>query len=220
MKTAGLASLTLAAVLAGLAATQEPKEVTTVQLPKPQTSGTMSLEQVIAQRRSVREFQPEPLSAEQIAQLCWAAQGITDRARGFRAAPSAGALYPLELYLVTKDGLYHYLPQQHALEQLGAKDLRSELARAALEQAWVGDAPLTMVITAVMRRTAAKYGQRAERYCYIETGHAAQNVLLQAVALGLGAVPVGAYDDARVHRALGLPNDRQALYLIPIGKPG
>jgi SagB-type dehydrogenase family enzyme len=219
MKAAGLATLALAAVLVGLAATQHPKEVTTVQLPKPHTGGTLSLEQVIAQRRSVREFQPEPLRAEQIGQLCWAAQGITDPAHGYRAAPSAGALYPLELYLVTKDGLYHYLPQQHALEQLGAKDLRSDLARAALEQAWVGDAPLTMVITAVGRRTAAKYGQRAERYCLIEVGHAAQNVLLQAVALGLGAVPVGAYDDARVDRTLGLPADRRALYLIPIGKP-
>lgn len=220
MKAAGLASVTLAGVLAALPATQEPKEVTTVQLPKPQTTGALSLEEAIAKRRSVREFKTEPLSVEQIAQLCWAAQGITDRTRGFRAAPSAGALYPLELYLVRPDGLYHYVPQQHALEQLGTKDLRSELARAALEQACVGEAPMTMVITAVVQRTAAKYGQRAERYCLIEVGHAAQNVLLQAAALGLGAVPVGAYDDARVQRALGLPTDRQALYLIPIGKPG
>jgi SagB-type dehydrogenase family enzyme len=195
------------------------QEVTKMVMPKPRLTGAMSLEEAIAKRRSVRDFVKEDLTPEQISQLCWSAQGITDKGRGYRAAPSAGALYPLEIYMVTGQGLYHYLPERHELEQRHDRDLRSPLSDAALGQSSVARAGATMVITAVVKRTAGKYGRRAERYCLLEVGHAAQNVLLQAVTLGLGAVPIGAYEDAKVHRLLKLPRDADVLYMIPIGKP-
>jgi len=208
-----------AGAMAGSLAGSGADKPTTINLPKPRLTGEMSLEQAISQRRSVREFAKNPLTHEQLGQLCWAAQGITDVRQGFRAAPSAGALYPLEIYLVTPDGLFHYRPAGHKLDRLDAKDLRTPLYRAALEQAWIAGAPATMVITAVVQRTAAKYGDRAPRYCLLEAGHAAQNVLLQAVALGLGAVPVGAFEDQRVRELLHLPSDQNVFYLIPIGRP-
>ncbi|HUW85227.1 MAG TPA: SagB/ThcOx family dehydrogenase [Phycisphaerae bacterium] len=208
-----------AGAMAGSLAGSGADKPTTINLPKPKLTGEMSLEQAISQRRSVREFAQGPLTHEQLSQLCWAAQGITDARQGFRAAPSAGALYPLEIYLVTPDGLFRYKPAGHKLERLDTKDLRTPLYRAALEQAWIAGAPATMVITAVVQRTAAKYGDRAPRYCLLEAGHAAQNVLLQAVALGLGAVPVGAFEDQRVREVLHLPSDQNVFYLIPIGRP-
>lgn len=188
-------------------------------LPPADLSGKMPLEQTIATRRSIREFAPRPLTPEQIGQLCWAGQGITDRSSGYRAAPSAGALYPIELYLVTREGIHHYLPREHALMPHQAGDVRRELQRASIDQDCVGDAPLTIVIAAVVDRSARKYRGRAERYCFIEAGHVAQNILLQATALGLGGVPVGAFEDERVAQVLQLPKDARVLYLLPIGYP-
>ena len=208
-----------AGAMAGSLAGSGADKPATINLPKPKLTGQMSLEQAVSQRRSVREFAKDPLTPEQLGQLCWAAQGVTDARRGLRAAPSAGALYPLEIYLVTPDGLYHYEPNGHKLDRLDTKDLRTPLYRAALEQAWIAGAPATMVITAVVQRTAVKYGDRAPRYCLLEAGHAAQNVLLQAVALGLGAVPVGAFEDKRVGKLLRLPSDQNVFYLVPIGRP-
>lgn len=193
-------------------------EVGEISLPSPRLTGAMSLEEAIAIRRSVREFTEERLSWEEISQLLWSAQGITDL-RGLRAAPSAGALYPLEMYVVLPDGAYHYLPQRHTLEAVSEEDLRGDLWQAGLRQDALREAPAIFVIAAVYERTEAKYGERAKRYVEIEVGHAAQNLLLQAVALDLGAVPIGAFYDDQVRAGLGSPPDHQPLYLIPVGHP-
>ena len=188
-------------------------------LPKPRTEGPVSLEETLLRRRSVREFTSDPLSISEISQLLWAAQGITNL-RGFRTAPSAGALYPLELYALTQDGVFHYNVQDHALRTLIEGDLRQELYRAALNQEAILQAPLTIVITAIYARIEVKYGSaRTPRYVHLEAGHAAQNVLLQVVSLNLGAVPIGAFDDSRVKAVLDLPSDHEPLYLIPVGHP-
>jgi SagB-type dehydrogenase family enzyme len=181
-------------------------------------TGEKTLEEAIASRRSVREFTDDVLSWQDLSQLLWAAQGITD-ARGLRAAPSAGALYPLEVYAVLPDGAYRYVPASHAVELLSEDDLREELWQAGLRQDALRQAPAVFVIAAVYERTEAKYGERAERYVKLEAGHAAQNLLLQAVVLELGAVPIGAFYDDRVQAALSLPADHQPLYLIPVGHP-
>ena len=188
-------------------------------LPPAVTSGALSLEELLASRRSLRQFGDRPLTRQQIGQLCWAAQGITDQDRGFRTAPSAGALYPVELYVVTAAGVEHYRPAGHRLEPHITGDVRPQLRRAALDQNPIGEAPACFVITAVVKRTARKYGPRAERYCFMEAGHVAQNVLLQATALGLGSTPIGAFEDNQVAKVLRLPPDRRALYLLPIGHP-
>jgi SagB-type dehydrogenase family enzyme len=188
-------------------------------LPPPALKGIKSLEETLAARRSVRRFGAEALSAEQISQLCWAAQGITDKARGYRTCPSAGATYPLELYVVTADGVDHYRPAGHALERHRDGDLRRALQEASLHQTFVGQAPATFVITAVVPQTERKYGERAIRYVHMEAGHCGQNILLQAVALGLGAVPVGAFGDEAVAKVLSLPPEHAPLYLIPVGHP-
>jgi len=195
-------------------------ELKEIQLPQPKTNGTISLEEAIAKRRSVRDFSPKQLELNEISQLLWAAQGITGRKGGFnfRVAPSAGALYPMELYLVSKDGLFHYLPEGHKLEVLSAKDLRLPLSGAALGQAAVKDAPIVIVICGVPERITAKYGERGIRYMHIEAGHIAQNIHLEAVALGLASVPVGAFNDREVDKILGLSKDCHALYIIPVGK--
>jgi nitroreductase len=173
-----------------------------LELPEPCLDGDVSLEASIRERRSVREFSNRPLSLAEVGQLLWAAQGLTSRDGG-RAAPSAGALYPLELYLVAGN----------------IESLPAGLARAALGQAWVRRAPAVLVIAAIYERSERKYGQRARRYTRIETGHAAQNVYLQAVALGLGTVIVGAFDDAEVQQVLDLPEDHAPLALMPVGHP-
>jgi SagB-type dehydrogenase family enzyme len=154
-------------------------------LPAPRLASDVSLEEALARRRSVRAYSGEPLTLKEIGQLLWAAQGITHE-RGYRTAPSAGALYPLELYVATDSGLYHYLPRGHEAEKRRIEDWRAPLCQAALSQDAVCQAPAVFVVTAVYERTEAKYGQRAERYVWLEAGHAAQNLLLQAVALGLG----------------------------------
>jgi SagB-type dehydrogenase family enzyme len=189
-----------------------------VALPTPRQHGEMSLEEAIANRRSVREFTQERLSWDQIGQLLWAAQGLTDP-RGLRAAPSAGALYPLEIYVALADGAYHYVPEGHVVEMVSGENVRDDLWGAGLQQDALREAPTIFVITAVYERTAGKYGERAERYVELEAGHAAQNLLLQAVALELGAVPIGAFYDDQVQAALGLPADYRPLYLIPVGYP-
>ena len=189
-----------------------------INLPAPDEIGSRSLEEVIGARRSIREYADRPLDPTALSQLLWATQGETS-ASGKRAAPSAGALYPLEVYVVDRTGVYHYVPEGHRLKRMVEGDLRSELSAAALDQVGVAEAAAVFVITAVEARTAAKYGDRAGRYMTLEAGHAAQNLLLQAVALDLGAVPVGAFDDADVQRVLSLPADHEPLYLIPVGHP-
>jgi SagB-type dehydrogenase family enzyme len=179
----------------------------------------MSVEQALSVRRSRREFAPTPLSPGELGQLAWAAQGISDRAEGFRTAPSAGALYPLELYFVTGTGVLHYLPANHSFEQRSDRDLRQQLSQAALDQAAVRLAPCDVVITSVTDRTRKKYGERATRFVAVEAGHVAQNLLLQATARGLVGVPVGGMDDEVVSRVLGLPPTEEPLYVVALGYP-
>ena len=190
-----------------------------IELPPPRLEGAISLEETLAQRRSKRSFTRQGLSLEQVSQLLWAAQGITYKPYGFRTAPSAGALYPLELYLVSPDGVYHYLPEGHALERVLEGDVRAQLCEAALGQSAVREGAVCIVVTAVYERTQVKYGPLAQRFVHLEAGHAAQNILLQAVALGLGAVPIGAFYEGQVQQALSLPSDHCPLYVIPVGHP-
>jgi SagB-type dehydrogenase family enzyme len=176
-------------------------------------------------RRSIREFAPGALALAEVGQLLWAAQGITDSV-GLRTAPSAGALYPLEVCLAAGEvsaltpGLYRYDPNRHILAKTEDGDRRTELANAALGQAWIAAAAAILVLAAVYRRTTDKYGARGERYVHIEIGHAAQNIYLQALALGLGTTEVGAFDDRAVKAVLGLPGDQTPLAIMPIGRIG
>ncbi|MBZ5513773.1 MAG: SagB/ThcOx family dehydrogenase [Acidobacteriia bacterium] len=190
-----------------------------VQLPPPEQKGRISVEEALARRRSVREFTREALSERELSQLLWAAQGIT-HPDGLRTAPSAGALYPLEIYVATTSGFYHYEPKGHRLVQLSDRDLRAAVRRAALEQEAITQAPAVFVIAAVYERTSRKYGPaRTPRYVHMEAGHSAENLLLEAAALGLGGVPIGAFDDDALHGALALQGDCRPLYLIPVGHP-
>ncbi len=188
-----------------------------VDLPSP-TEGTLPLEVALRNRRSVREFAPDPLTDAEVGQLLWAAQGVTADWGG-RTAPSAGALYPLELYAVTSSRAMHYLPDGHRAEITAEGDLRPDLMAAAFDQETVGRASLVVVLTVVPARTAAKYGDRAARYVDLESGHAAQNLLLQATAIGLVAVPVGAFDDEAVGDVLQLPTGTEPRYLLAVGRP-
>jgi len=178
-----------------------------------------SLEHALLTRQSIRRFSKAPLSLEQLGALAWAAQGTVDRDWGRRTAPSAGGLYPLELYLVLPLGLYRYDTQGHTMLRLRTVDLRSKLHAAALDQLAVRDAPAVFVLTAVPERTRVKYGERTERYLAMEAGHAAQNLLLTATKLALGAVPIGAFDDRAVASVLALPEGEEPLYLLPVGTP-
>jgi len=197
------------------AASPPPEEMA---LPEPKLKGVLSLEETLARRRSVRSFTEEELTLEEISQLLWAAQGLT-AAWGGRTAPSAGALYPLEVYVATANGLYRYAPHGHKVIIESQDDLRPKLWEVGLKQDAIRDAAAVFVITAVYERTAKKYGGRAERYVKLEAGHACQNILLQAVALDLGAAPIGAFYDDQVQAALSLPPDHEPLYLIPVGHP-
>lgn len=187
-------------------------------LPEPKTKGSISVEEAISKRRSVRSFSGVPLTDEELSQLLWSAQGITEKKRKFRAAPSAGATYPLETYIVTAEGIFHYLPEKHALEEVKKGDFRKDLSGAALNQRWVRTAPAIIVFAAVLERTTRRYGKRGNMYIHMEAGHAAENVHLQAVALGLGSVPVGAFKDDEVAKVIGLSDREKPLYLVPVGK--
>jgi SagB-type dehydrogenase family enzyme len=194
-----------------------------IKLPAPRLQGEHSLEDVLAKRRSIRDYSNAPLSLAEVSQLLWAAQGITG-ADGGRTAPSAGALYPLEIYLVAGSvlsldaGVYHYRPAENRLIRRSSGDKRAALTRAALKQECVRDCAAVVVFAAVYSRTKKKYGERGARYVHIEVGHAAQSLCLQATALGLGAVPVGAFDDDDVRKATNLPSGERVLYLVPVGK--
>ena len=188
-----------------------------ISLPRPKTKGTMSLEESISRRRSIRSFAPKELSLDEISQILWATQGITDKMQGFRAAPSAGALYPLEIYVVKSDGVFHYNVEEHSLEKIRSNDVREEIVRAAWGQSFIQQAPVSIVICAVRTRTISRYGSRGNRYVDIEVGHAAENLHLQAVALGLASVPIGAFTDSEVKRILTLPRDTEPIYIIPVG---
>jgi len=205
----------------GMVFAEENKGGGMIKLPVP---NTMSVEEAIAKRRSVRVYKKGPLKLAEVSQLLWTGQGITDRMRGFRAAPSAGATYPLTLYLVVGEveeletGVYKYLPELHALVQIKEGDVRKELARASLGQGMIAKAPASVVIAANYERTTARYGRRGIRYVHIEVGHVGENVYLQAEAMGLGTVAVGAFDDAGVARVLGIGKGEEVLYIMPVGR--
>ncbi len=190
-----------------------------IHLPKPKTDGGMSLIEALAARRSVREFQDQPLTLDHVSQLCWAAQGITDRPHGFRAAPSAGAMFPTTVFAVDRTAVYQYEPERHLLRRIVTGDARQACQRAALDQGSIGAAPLCMAIAFDVSCTERKYGDRAERYCLLEAGHVAQNILLQATALRLGGVSIGAFEDVKVAAVLKLPSRLKLAYLIPVGHP-
>jgi len=201
-------------------------EETPIKLPAPVIKGKLSLEQAISKRRSVRRFKNEPLTLSQLSQLLWSAQGTTGTG-GERAVPSAGATYPLEVFIIVGEqginelnpGLYHYDSGNHSLNLHQTGDLRQKMAEAALGQTAISRCPVDMVVCAVHPRTAYRYGKRGERYVHMEVGHVGQNVALQAVALDLGTVMVGAFEDEEVIKALKLEAQMKPLYIIPIGKP-
>jgi len=194
-----------------------------INLPEPRHQSEISVEETLLKRRSIRSYKDQPLELAEVSQLLWSAQGITDP-YGFRTAPSAGALYPLEVYLVAgkvKDldsGIYKYIPERHKLRQTGKGDKRAELCRAALGQSCVRTAPVSIVFAAVYERTTSKYGERGIRYVHMEAGHAAENVYLQAVSLKLGTVVIGAFYDSKVKQVVGLENAEEPLYIMPVGR--
>ena len=203
---------------------QVPNAGESMDLPEPRLEGDVPVERALAARRSVREYRNVPLELTDLAQLVWAAQGVTDPA-GYRTSPSAGALYPLELYVVAGEvvgleaGVYRYVPTGHRLVRHAGGDARGAVARAALLQGWIADAPAILALVGVAERSAGKYGDRAPRYVHMEVGHAAQNVYLQAEALGLGTCMVGAFVDGQLKRVLALPEAAAPLALLPVGKP-
>jgi SagB-type dehydrogenase family enzyme len=187
-------------------------------LPSPDRGREPTLDAVLAERRSIRGFTDEAVDEEAISRLLWAAQGVT-AAWGGRTAPSAGALYPIEVYVATSDGLRRYVPQDHGSVEVVDEDRRQRIAEATGQET-PSTAPVLVVITGVVSRTAAKYGDRAERYVQLEAGHACQNLLLEATSLGLAAVPIGAFSDDAVRGAIGVSGDELPLYVVPIGHPG
>lgn len=204
-------------------------DLKTVVLPKPRLSGPMSVEEAIQRRRSRREYRREPLKLSEVSQLLWAAQGVTapELWTGLRSAPSAGGLYPLETYVVVKPGgveglepgTYHYDPHRHVLNQVAEGDFSRALMSACVDQEWVGAAACNIVFTAVVERTRVRYGDRALQYVFQESGHAAENVYLQAEALGLGCVVIGAFYEDEVRKVLNAGSDELPVYVMPVGRP-
>ncbi|MFX1420432.1 MAG: SagB/ThcOx family dehydrogenase [Promethearchaeota archaeon] len=186
-------------------------------LPTPKLKGQKSLEECIYERESVRNFKDTLIEIDKISQLLWATQGKKGEKR---TVPSAGATYPLEIYVTLKDkGLFHYNIEKHLLELIFEGDLSKKLARASLDQDFIAEAYLNIIICAEFSRTTWRYGDRGIRYVFIEIGHCAQNIHLEAVALGLASVPVGAFEDEQVRAVLKLPKSIKPFYIIPVGYP-
>ncbi len=211
-------------------------ETDLIQLPAVRLDGPVSVEEALSERRSVRRYYPGTLTLDELGQVLWSAQGVTypieqtpegfqrEWRGGFRTAPSAGALYPLEVYVVVghvaglKPAVYRYVPVEHALELAAPGDLRALLSQAAHGQTVISTPPAVLVIAGVVARTAAKYGERAEQYVLLEAGAAAENVFLQCESLGLATVIVGAFVDEEVKEVLQLPEEEEAYVLMPIGR--
>lgn len=192
-------------------------------LPEPDLVGRVTLEGVLGRRRSTRDFEDRPIAMVELGQLLWAAQGVSDP-DGLRTAPSAGALYPLEVYAIARGsgglraGIYHYVAERHGLEQIADGDFRADFAAAALGQEWTAESAVIFVIAAAHHRTMARYGERGRRYAAIEAGHAAQNICLQAASLGLYATQVGAFRDNAVARLVRLPADQEPVTSVVVGQ--
>jgi SagB-type dehydrogenase family enzyme len=193
-----------------------------ITLPKASYTSKTSVEEALSKRRSIREYKDQPLKLEELSQLLWAAQGITSESGG-RTAPSAGAKYPLEIFVVVgkveklESGIYRYHPQDHTLIKTKDKNQRQELSLAAIRQGPIKEAPVDLVVTAVYRRTMEKYGERGIRYVHIEVGHVCQNIYLQAESLNLGTVVIGAFEDEKVKEALNL-TEEEPLAIMPVGE--
>ena len=188
-----------------------------IELPEPNFNESRTLEKSILNRESVRSFKKDDIEIEKISLILWAAQGK----KGYkRTVPSAGATYPLEIYVsLEKKGYFHYNLKKHRLEKILEEDISYDLAKASLSQMFIAEAPLNVIICADFERTCNRYGDRGVRYVYIEIGHCAQNIHLEVVSLGLGSVPIGAFHDKSVKQVLNLPKNLEPLYIIPIGYP-
>jgi len=200
------------------------EEAERIALPDPRGFRGLSLEEAVEARRSVRRYSAQPLSLEELSRLLHAAQGVTEPRWGFRAAPSAGALYPIELYAVVnsvtelKQGVYHYAIREHELELLRQEDLRAGVTQAGLWQDFLGQAGVCFVISAIFQRTRWKYHERTYRYVMLEAGHIGQNLYLAASSMGLGACAVGAFLDDELNDLLGLDGrEEAALYIVSVG---
>jgi len=197
-----------------------------IKLPQPITIGKMSVEEAIAKRRSIREYIDESLNLTEVSQLLWAAQGITDQRYGLRTAPSAGGTYPLEVYIAVRRqgihdieaGIYQYDPAEHALIMIRRGDFSENLMAAAVDQSWVAEAALNIIITGIFDRTTVKYGERGIQYVLQETGHVDENIYLMAIALGLGNTVIGAFHEEEIQRILGISKEERPLYVAPVGK--
>ena len=199
-----------------------------MRLPDSLRDGGMSLERAIDTRRTIRSFTEKPLTLEQLSQLLWAAQGITEKGGYKRAAPSAGALYPMDVYLALgkgcagklNPGVYHYEPDTQSISPVKGGDVRRDIALGSLGQMWMAEAPLTIVITAEYERSTGKYGRRGIRYSMIEAGHIGQNLFLQARAMGLEAGIVGAFEDSKIIKIMGIEKTHEPLLIMPVGYKG
>lgn len=202
----------------GLVAAQDrPGSPIAIRLPAPQTRGGMSLTEALATRRSQRTFDGKPLSREQVSQLCWAAQGITDEQQGFRTAPSALKAYAIRVFVIDEKGAWEYLPQMHALKSLAVNDALAGFRNAISSR--LHSAPVYMVLTIEPDRLRERAGEKAERFSLLEAGHVAQNILLQATALGLASVPAGGLDEDKVAEVLEMPDTLKPVYVLPVGHP-
>jgi len=234
----------VALVLSGLAQEKIPEktgqgsESEIIQLPNPRYESETSVEKALNMRRSIRTYAEEPLSISDISQILWAAQGITKKTEklptkwntkyewqgGYRTAPSAGALYPIELYLIVGNakglskGVYKYIPKNHSLKKVFDGDKRTEIYDAALQQSSIKEGAALIVMAGVYERTSFKYGERAERYVHIEVGHIGENIYLQGITLGIGTVMMGAFKDEELKKVLDLPEDEYPLAIMPLGK--
>lgn len=203
-----------------------PAENSPIALPKPITKGDVSLEEAIALRRSVRNFPPCPITKKQLSQLLWSAQGITDGQFRRRAVASAGAIYPLEIFVACgknsakglEAGVYHYDVFKHTLTLIKEGDMRPDMAVVASQQRFIHQAPLDIIICADYERTLSRYGERGYRYVHMEAGHASQNIYLEAAATGLATVAIGAFEDDKISEVLELKKETQPLYIMPVGK--
>jgi len=218
-----LVAVTAVAQEAKVAAPQEPAKPTErVALSPAAREGGMALHEALARRQSVRDFVDKPISQRELGQLLWAAQGV-NRPNGRRTAPSANALYPLELYVATADGFFHYEPREHQLERHSTGDLRPAIAKAARGQKHVPVSAAVFIFAGVFERMTKRYGeaqrQRGSNFVFIEAGHAAQNLLLEVVALNLGAVPMGGFDEGQLQEAVALPSDHRPIYMVAVGFP-
>lgn len=205
----------------------ETENPNTINLPAQFITGGLPLSEAIYQRRSIRNFSPSPIMLFQLSQILFAAQGITSPSGKMRAIPSAGATYPLEVYVVVGEngiekvdsGVYHYEVKNHSLTLNISGDIRADMAGAALGQDFIAVAPVSLVICAVYDKTLLRYNVRGERYVFMEVGHAGQNVYLQTSAFGLGTCAVGAFRDEDIRQILQLDPKIRPLYIMPLGKP-